>query len=100
MTFLNLLNSFQLDDDQVPSETKVIKWVQDHVTNDDLNRIQTLREIRKCFARTSTSGTHFILTFMYLIYISTYPHFFLVSDIDDGCEFSKELTMCLNVDIE
>lgn len=50
---------FQLDDDQVPSETMVIKWVQDHVTNDDLKRIQIMREIRKCFARLSASGMYF-----------------------------------------
>lgn len=39
----------------------VIKWVQDHIKNDDLKRIQTLREIRKCFARQSTSGKYFTI---------------------------------------
>ncbi|CAH1992596.1 unnamed protein product [Acanthoscelides obtectus] len=65
-----------LDDDQVPSETAVIKWVQDHIADDDLKRIKTLREIRKCFGRLSTN------------------------DIQDGCEYSKELSRCLNLELE
>ncbi|VEN54436.1 unnamed protein product [Callosobruchus maculatus] len=65
-----------LDDDQVPSETSVIKWVQDHIADDDLKRIKTLREIRKCFGRLSTN------------------------DIQDGCEYSKELSRCLNLELE
>nr|XP_023013553.1 TBC1 domain family member 5 homolog A-like [Leptinotarsa decemlineata] len=64
-----------LDDDRLPSETLVIKWIQDHITDDDMKRITSLREIRKCFGRLSAS------------------------DIEDGCEYSKELGKCMNLDL-
>ncbi|KAJ3649726.1 hypothetical protein Zmor_021451 [Zophobas morio] len=64
-----------LDDNRVPSETLVIKWLQDHLSN-DMKRIRALREARRCFARLSTS------------------------DIEDGCEFSQSLSKCLNLELE
>ncbi|KAG5893093.1 hypothetical protein JTB14_024294 [Gonioctena quinquepunctata] len=65
-----------LDDDQIPSETLVIKWVQDHITDDDMKRITSLREIRKCFGKLSSS------------------------DNEDGCEYSKELSKCMNLELD
>ncbi|XP_068896019.1 insoluble matrix shell protein 4-like isoform X2 [Tenebrio molitor] len=64
-----------LDDNRVPSETLVIKWLQDHLSN-DMKRIRALREARRCFGRLSTSDT------------------------DDGCEFSQSLSKCLNLELE
>ncbi|EFA06162.1 probable serine/threonine-protein kinase clkA [Tribolium castaneum] len=64
-----------LDDNRVPSETLVIKWLQDHLSN-DMKRIRALREARRCFARLSTSDT------------------------EDGCEFSQSLSKCLNLELE
>nr|UWL63294.1 odorant binding protein 4 [Pagiophloeus tsushimanus] len=65
-----------LDDDRTPSESMVIKWLQEHVTGNDMDRIKALRDARRCFARLTTT------------------------DIDDGCEFSKELSKCLELDLE
>ncbi|CAG9760067.1 unnamed protein product [Ceutorhynchus assimilis] len=65
-----------LDEDRTPSETLVIKWLQEHVTGNDMDRIQALRDARRCFGRLTTS------------------------DIEDGCEFSKELGKCLELDLE
>ncbi|CAG9861441.1 unnamed protein product [Phyllotreta striolata] len=65
-----------LDDDQTPSETLVIKWIQDHIPNDDMKRIRSLREVRKCFTRMSTTS------------------------IDDNCDYSNELAKCLNLEFD
>lgn len=54
---VQLKYSQQLDDNRVPSETLLIKWLQDHLTN-DIKRIRALREARRCFARLATTGTN------------------------------------------
>ncbi|XP_066247749.1 probable serine/threonine-protein kinase clkA [Euwallacea similis] len=65
-----------IDEERSPSETLIIKWVQEHVAENDMERIKALRHVRKCFA-TLTS-----------------------TDIEDGCEFSSELSKCLQLDLE
>ncbi|KAL1491399.1 hypothetical protein ABEB36_012001 [Hypothenemus hampei] len=65
-----------LDDDRSPSETMFIKWLQDNVAGSDIDRIKALRDTRKCFAMLTTT------------------------DIEDGCEFSTELSKCMELDLE
>ncbi|XP_030760444.1 probable serine/threonine-protein kinase clkA isoform X2 [Sitophilus oryzae] len=65
-----------LDEDRTPSESMVIKWLQDHISGSDINRIKALRDARRCFARLITTDT------------------------EDGCEFSTELAKCLELHIE
>ncbi|KAL3286797.1 hypothetical protein HHI36_001291 [Cryptolaemus montrouzieri] len=64
-----------LDDSRVPSETLVIKWLQEHL-QDDMKRIKALRKARRCFGKLSTM------------------------DNKDGCDFSKSLSTCLNLELE
>lgn len=90
------IKTFQLDDNRVPSETLVIKFFQDHLQNNDLKRIQTLREARRCFSRLSTAGSLNSCTFQLT---GEYTDE-LFADIDDGCDFSKALSKCLNAELE
>lgn len=53
-----MLLYFQLDDNRSPSESALIKWLQDHMPSDG-KRIKALRETRRCFARLASSGTNF-----------------------------------------
>ncbi|XP_066146077.1 probable ATP-dependent RNA helicase ddx42 isoform X2 [Euwallacea fornicatus] len=39
-----------IDEDRSPSETLIIKWLQEHVAENDMERIKALRHVRKCFA--------------------------------------------------
>ncbi|XP_066146080.1 probable ATP-dependent RNA helicase ddx42 isoform X5 [Euwallacea fornicatus] len=65
-----------IDEDRSPSETLIIKWLQEHVAENDMERIKALRHVRKCFAMLTST------------------------DIEDGCEFSSELSKCLQLDLE
>uniref|UniRef100_M3UZD2 Odorant binding protein 5 n=1 Tax=Ips typographus TaxID=55986 RepID=M3UZD2_IPSTY len=65
-----------LDTDRSPSETLIIKWLQEHVTRNEMDRIKALRDTRKCFGKLVTT------------------------DIEDGCEYAKELSKCLELDLE
>ncbi|XP_050304924.1 probable serine/threonine-protein kinase clkA [Anthonomus grandis grandis] len=65
-----------LDEDRSPSESMIIKWLQEHINGSDMDRIKVLRDARRCFARITTT------------------------DIEDGCEFSQELSKCLELDLE
>ncbi|XP_060528340.1 GATA zinc finger domain-containing protein 14-like [Cylas formicarius] len=65
-----------LDDYRSPSETMFVKWIQDHYKESDAERVDTLRHVRRCFARLTST------------------------DIEDGCEFSSRLSECLNLSLE
>nr|QKV34986.1 Odorant binding protein 5 [Dendroctonus adjunctus] len=65
-----------LDYDKTPSETLLIKWLQDHVTGNDMDRIKELRKARSCFSKLTASDT------------------------DDGCEMTTELSKCLELELE
>nr|WKF45143.1 odorant-binding protein 10 [Podabrus annulatus] len=64
-----------LDDNRSPSESALLKWIQDNLPN-DAKRIKAVRETRRCFAR------------------------LVSSDTSDGCEFSKSLSNCMRLGIE
>ncbi|XP_017771862.1 PREDICTED: putative uncharacterized protein DDB_G0286751 isoform X2 [Nicrophorus vespilloides] len=63
-----------LDDDRVPSETELTKFIQNSVQNSS-KRMQAIRDARRCFATLSASDT------------------------EDGCKFSKLLGNCLKLEI-
>ncbi|KAH0999212.1 hypothetical protein HUJ04_012835 [Dendroctonus ponderosae] len=65
-----------LDYDKTPSETLLIKWLQEHVTGNDMDRIKELRKARSCFSKLTASDT------------------------DDGCEMTTELSKCLELELE
>lgn len=44
-----------MEEDGIPSETLFMKWAQDKIKN-DRKRINALKDIRRCFLTSSTSG--------------------------------------------
>ncbi|KAK5648440.1 hypothetical protein RI129_003332 [Pyrocoelia pectoralis] len=64
-----------LDENQSPSEFALIKWIQDNTPQNE-KRIKAIREVRRCFGQIAAS------------------------DNGDGCNFSKSLLKCLNIEIE
>ncbi|KAB0803404.1 hypothetical protein PPYR_00374 [Photinus pyralis] len=64
-----------LDENQSPSEFALIKWFQENTPQNE-KRIKAIREIRRCFGHTAAT------------------------DDGDGCDYSKSLLKCLNLEIE
>lgn len=67
-----------------------------------MDRIKALRETRKCFGKLVTTGIVciFQVKLMEILINSLMVRIVAISDIEDGCEYAKELSKCLELDLE
>lgn len=67
-----------LDNNRIPAETEVIKYFQNKIQN-NTERMRLIKLARKCFAKLSTTE---------------------IAENEDGCQFSKDLARCLQIEIK